>query len=184
MSYVNQILSPGENIVYSIKFHWTFLGSRILEMLAGPFMYMVGNSILESNFPNGSENESVGRVLLMVLVFFAIIQTFRGSWRLLTGFIQVISTERVVTTKRLILKYGLIRRRTYEMNLSKLEEINLSQGIMDRIFGSGTLFIQGVGGDKSLVIRGVDDPIGVRRSLQEYSSPDMSRLKQPEQLYF
>jgi uncharacterized membrane protein YdbT with pleckstrin-like domain len=55
----------------------------------------------------------------------------------------------VITNKRIIIKHGLIARRTYEMLLGKVESIEVDQTLSDRlIWGSGTLIITGTGGTK------------------------------------
>jgi len=49
---------------------------------------------------------------------------------------QATSSEFAITTKRVIIKEGLIARRTLEMNLSKIETGNVDQSIMGRIIQS------------------------------------------------
>jgi uncharacterized membrane protein YdbT with pleckstrin-like domain len=55
------------------------------------------------------------------------------------------TTEIVVTDKRIIHKVGLIARQTEEMNISKIETVEVEQGIFGRIFDYGTVLIIGVG---------------------------------------
>ena len=61
-------------------------------------------------------------------------------------FIKRRTDEFVITNKRVIVKTGLISRKTLEMNLNKIETVNVDQGIFARILGYGTVGIVGTGG--------------------------------------
>jgi hypothetical protein len=56
--------------------------------------------------------------------------------------------EWLLTSRRVIIKVGLISRRTIEMNLERIESIGVDQGIFGRIFGYGTITMIGTGGTK------------------------------------
>jgi len=60
------------------------------------------------------------------------------------------TSEFVITNKRIIIKTGFISRKTLEMNLSKIESVNVEQGILGRILGYGTITIIGTAGQESL----------------------------------
>ena len=47
--------------------------------------------------------------------------------------------EFAITNKRVIIKTGLISRKTFEMNHTKIESVNVDQGILGRILGYGTI---------------------------------------------
>lgn len=74
--------------------------------------------------------------------------------------------EFAITNKRVIIKTGLISRRTLEMNLSKIESVNVDQGILGRILGYGTIRIIGTGGTKEAFPK-IQKPLEFRRKFQE-----------------
>jgi len=74
------------------------------------------------------------------------------------------TTEIAVTDRRVIYKRGWIARRTDEIALSRLEEINLSQGIWGRIFGFGKLRLGGTGMG-NIVLPTIADPISFRKAI-------------------
>jgi len=76
------------------------------------------------------------------------------------------TSEYAITNKRVIIKVGLIRRRTVEMNISKIESINVDQSILGRILGYGDIAIVGTGGTKE-VFDTVSSPIQFRKKFQE-----------------
>lgn len=77
--------------------------------------------------------------------------------------------EFVITNKRVIIKTGLISRKTFEMNHTKIESVNVDQSIIARIFGYGTLRIVGSGGTKEIFPK-IQNPIEFRKKFQELSN--------------
>ena len=75
------------------------------------------------------------------------------------------TTEIAVTNKRLIYKRGWIARDTDELSPKKIEEINVSQGVVGRILGFGKIRIQGTGGGE-IVLPNIDDPLTFRREIE------------------
>ena len=74
--------------------------------------------------------------------------------------------EFAITNKRIIVKTGLIQRHTLEMNLSKIESVNVDQSIMGRIFGYGTITIIGTGGTRES-FPNIQRPMEFRKMFQE-----------------
>jgi uncharacterized membrane protein YdbT with pleckstrin-like domain len=80
--------------------------------------------------------------------------------------IQQATSEFAITTKRIIIKTGLISRRTLEMNLSKIETVNVDQRIMGRILNYGSITVIGTGGTHE-VFHDIASPMQFRKSFQE-----------------
>jgi uncharacterized membrane protein YdbT with pleckstrin-like domain len=78
--------------------------------------------------------------------------------------------EQGVTNKRVILKTGIISRRTEEMKVTSIETVEIDQGILGRIFGSGTVKVTGRG-LSDVSFRRVDDPMSVKRQIESISNP-------------
>lgn len=75
------------------------------------------------------------------------------------------SADFAVTTSRLILKQGLVSRRTLELQLNKVEAVNVDQSLFGRILGYGTLQVGGTGGTKE-VFSIVNHPDAFRTAVQ------------------
>ncbi|GAP43384.1 protein containing bacterial PH domain [Lentimicrobium saccharophilum] len=71
-----------------------------------------------------------------------------------------------ITNKRVIIKTGLISRKTVELNLSKIESVNVNQSILGRILGYGSLQIVGTGGTKE-IFANIQSPLTFRKRFQE-----------------
>jgi uncharacterized membrane protein YdbT with pleckstrin-like domain len=99
------------------------------------------------------------------------------SWRsVFTLFVHPIlerlSTEFAVTNKRVIWKQGIVRRRTGEMTLGKIENVQVEQGIAGRIFNYGTVALVGTGGTRESFDL-ISTPLRFRKAiLQEQDEMD------------
>ncbi len=85
-------------------------------------------------------------------------------------YIRRTTSQFAITNKRVIIKIGLISRRTLEMNLSKIESVNVNQSILARILGYGSIVVIGTGGTRE-VFHDIAAPLIFRRKFQELSNP-------------
>jgi len=73
--------------------------------------------------------------------------------------------EQGVTNKRVILKRGIISRKTEEMKVSSIETVEIIQGVMGRIFSYGNIKVTGRGLSDLLFIK-INDPMDVKRKIE------------------
>ena len=85
----------------------------------------------------------------------------------LVAIIRYMTTELAFTNKRVIAKFGFISRKTIEIGLTKVESLQVDQGILGRIFNFGTLVISGAGNPQA-PIPGISNPMTFRRSFMEF----------------
>jgi len=146
MSYVENNLMRDENVVYKASIHWFIFAPGIT-------LFVISIVLL------GSGSESGGLIFGLIVLIIATIS-------LIKALILKTTTELAITTKRVIAKVGLIRRNTVELNHSKVESFNIDQSIFGRIFGFGTLVVNGTGGGKT-PIPSIDTPLEFRRNAME-----------------
>jgi uncharacterized membrane protein YdbT with pleckstrin-like domain len=110
----------------------------------------------------------LGVVLLVVVVgvFFLI-----GAW------VRIRSTELAITNKRVIAKFGFIKRHTVEINLDKVEALRVEQGFWGRFLNYGTIFISGAGTSVA-PIPDIADPLVFRRKFMEATDRPMTMPRQ------
>lgn len=152
MSYVEKNLIKDEQIVYKAKIHWFIY-------IIGIVVILIGNKI---NAADAAGNDA-GRMVLAT-----------GIVLLLHAFILQRTTELVVTSKRVIGKFGFIRRETIEILHQKIESVKVDQGIWGRIFNFGDVIIQGSGGATSPV-KFIKNPVEFRKKAMEYVDMQSSR---------
>lgn len=131
MSYIESALLPGESVVTKAKIHWFIYISPVVITLLGIFLCVVS-----------TQDTAIVGVLGVLLAIF-------GIFRVVKAWLFCYSTELAVTTKRVIAKYGFIRRSTVEIKHDKIESLNVDQSIFGRIFNFGSVYITGSGGSKA-----------------------------------
>lgn len=145
MGYLQDNLTSGENIVYQANVHWFIFVRPVLLLLSGYLFY----SSLETGFIHW-----IGIILLVL-----------GLYSLLERLSLKIGSLYAVTSKRVILKSGIIKRDALELILSKCEGIRINQGIWGRIVGFGTIIITTGGATNNY--RFISDPIKLKNIVNE-----------------
>jgi len=85
---------------------------------------------------------------------------------LIMAWVRYKTTELAITTRRVIVKHGFIRRRTVEINIQKVESIQVDQEVLGRMFNFGTLVIAGAG-EPQAPITGISSPMEFRKAFIE-----------------
>lgn len=139
MRYVDRSLSPGETVVYETRLHWIVMLRSIIQAciafaLAVGLLYFALTS-------TGVRDDQLhlmegGAAVLAVL----------GIFLLIAGATRRNSTEMAVTNHRVIIKVGLVGRRTVELLLTKIESIEVQETAVGRMLGYGTIVLIGTGG--------------------------------------
>ena len=89
--------------------------------------------------------------------------------KFLIEFSRLRSSEFVVTTKRVIIKVGVLQRKSLSMPLNKIESIEVDQSVMGRILNFGSINITGTGTAASRFDL-INNPSMFRRKMQIASS--------------
>jgi uncharacterized membrane protein YdbT with pleckstrin-like domain len=128
--YIDEILQPGEQVLYSTNAHWIFYFPAIVAWI------VVGALVIVSFvFPPAA---LVGLAAAAVAAVPALFWTIKGWFHRMT-------TETDVTNHRVVHKTGFIKRRTFEIALDKIESVDVEQSIMGRLLNYGDVRINGVG---------------------------------------
>lgn len=97
-------------------------------------------------------------------ILFLSMQAVLTLW--LSPLIAYWTSEFAVTNKRVIMKVGLVARRVLELNLHKIESVNVDQSLLGRILGYGTITVIGTGGTRETFDR-IANPLAFRKAFQE-----------------
>jgi uncharacterized membrane protein YdbT with pleckstrin-like domain len=150
MAYYTKVLQPDETVKYIAHLHWAMYKHAIWLGILTVALAVFSLNLID----NQRLIALAGAAILAVLA----IISFIGTW-----FVRV-TTEIVVTDKRVIHKVGWIARRTEEINVSKVETVDVTQGIAGRIFDSGTVLIRGIGGSWE-PLRNISSPLRLRNAI-------------------
>jgi membrane protein YdbS with pleckstrin-like domain len=150
MPYYTKVLQPDEKVLVVGRLHWSIYGPAVVVLAAALALLVLSYRVLDPVWQHYTLL-AAGVVGVLGLL-------------LLGASIRRHATEIVVTDRRVIFKRGLLSRHTVEMNVSKIETVDVEQGLAGRIWGYGTLLIRGTGsGFEPLV--GVGSPIQIRNAI-------------------
>jgi uncharacterized membrane protein YdbT with pleckstrin-like domain len=127
MGYMQSTLLPSERLLYRAHLHWIVFGRALLCTTVGLWLLLSGAA------PGVS---ALGGFLLLVLALPALV----------SAMLTYQTSEFGVTTKRVLMKTGFIRRRTLELQLAQAESIAIEQSILGRLLDYGTVILTGTGG--------------------------------------
>ena len=144
MGYIEANLLPGETVVQRARLHWIVFVKAIVVALIG-----LGLLLLQP---------IVGAVVIGVGILMAV-----PPW------LERLTSEFGVTSKRVIIKVGLIQRRTLELLIRQVEAISVDQSLTGRIFNFGTITLSGTGGVRE-TFHNISNPLEFRRSIQSLST--------------
>jgi hypothetical protein len=139
MSYIDASLVPGETVVYQTRLHWIVMLRHILLAL----LLFAGSGALLSYFLHHPQLSTADKHLTEGT---AAALLLCGIVAIIAGAVRRNATEMAVTTRRVVVKQGLVSRKTIEMLLNKIETIEVSEPMTGRMLGYGSITIIGTGG--------------------------------------
>ena len=150
MSYVQRVLQPGEVVRHTASAHWiVYWPGAVFIVLA--LVALVWAGFLPENLARWVH--WLAALLTAVGIVFLIREWF-GWW----------TTEIAVTNLRVIYKTGLVKRRTKEMNMDKVESVRIEQSILGRMLDYGSVTILGTG-EGFETLHTISSPIELRNSI-------------------
>ena len=148
MSYVQRVLRPGEQVRHIASIHWIVCWRGVAVALLAAVAYWLSDTRLLTGLWRYT-----AYALALVAVVLLIQQWFQ--WWV---------TEIAVTNRRVIYKKGFVRRQTNEMNVDKVESVQVGQSILGRMLDYGTVTILGTG-EGFETLRTIARPIKLRNSI-------------------
>jgi uncharacterized membrane protein YdbT with pleckstrin-like domain len=158
MSYVDQVIQPGETVVHRAVLHWALYVPGLLLVVLG--LVVIG---VAYGMP-APVSESSAEALRLGLTGAGLLAVAIGALTLLKAFIRRWTTEIAVTSKRVIYKTGLVRRLTSEISIDKIETVLVDQSVIGRILNFGTVIVRGTGGGLEPV-HNIAEPLEFRSKL-------------------
>ena len=149
--YIDDILQPGEKVLYSTNAHWIFYWPAILAWIVAIVLFLESRAVV---------NDSVVLLCLSASAVAAIAALY---WTGKAWFHRW-TTETDVTNLRVVHKTGFITRKTFEMSLDKVESVDVNQSILGRILNYGNVTVRGVG-EGAETIETIASPLDFRNHI-------------------
>ena len=149
--YIDDILQPGEKVLYSTNAHWIFYWPAIAAWLVA-IAFLIASRLIVAETP------------MLLCLALAAISAIVALYKMLTAWFHRWTTETDVTNLRVVHKTGFIKRRTFEMSLDKVESVDVNQSILGRILNYGDVTVNGVG-EGTETIKTIASPLAFRNSI-------------------
>ena len=130
--YIDDILQPGEKVLYSTNAHWIFYLPGIIAWIVALILLIL------------SRETTTEGIVLLCLSASTVVAIGALYWTVKAWFHRW-TTETDVTNMRVVHKTGFVKRRTFEMSLDKVESVDVNQSILGRVLNYGDVTVRGVG---------------------------------------
>jgi uncharacterized membrane protein YdbT with pleckstrin-like domain len=153
--YIEENLGKDETLIYETKLSW------VIFFWAGFWLFW-SLALLLTWVGLGLAPLFMGKVVLMFSVLFFILAAILG----LMNYQDRLSSEFVLTNKKVLIKIGVFSVKTFETQLNKISNISVSQGILEKILGYGSVLIASTGGIQE-TCRRIRNPVEFKKKIQE-----------------
>lgn len=168
---IQNLLMPGEVVRYAARRHWLSYYRALLCLVLvlcalaigfslrqpeGPFLLLFSDVSRSDLGPGGASRLlcEYTAAFFLVLAGLSAVTTAVLNWTLIM----------VVTSRRIILRMGLIARDTTDLPLAKVDIVMVEQGVLDRITGCGTVIVRTVS-EASMSFIAISHPTGMRNAV-------------------
>jgi membrane protein YdbS with pleckstrin-like domain len=148
MSYVQRVLQPGEQVRHISSTHWILYWPGVGFALMAVIAWWLSETMRLTGFWRYTA------YALAVVAVVLLVQQWFQWW----------VTEIAVTNRRVIYKKGLVRRQTNEMNMDKVESVQIDQSILGRMLDFGNVTILGTG-EGFETLHTIASPMELRNSI-------------------
>jgi len=142
VDYIDNNLLAGEEVVYRAKLHPIIFAPGTAVVLLGIIIAL-------------SYSQIIGLVVGVIGVLMGAAELVRYNY-----------SEFAVTNRRVIAKFGAFNRSSLELQLNRVEGIDVHQTVFGQFFDYGTIGVRGIGGTEEL-FPSVATPLEFRKHVQE-----------------
>jgi membrane protein YdbS with pleckstrin-like domain len=131
VGYPEDLLSEGEHVVFHKHSHWKMLLVPYIVLLVTLGVGVWLAILVKDESWSTIGFIAIGAVALIILV-----------WLFFIPFIRWRTTHFIVTTDRVMAREGVLNRTGIDIPLARINSVRFEHGLIDRIFGCGTLIIE------------------------------------------
>ena len=158
-------LTEGEKVIVRLRTHVKALIPAVIwliVLLIAPFL--VSRLFRDRQVHDITMTVTWGIVALLIL------------WLVIWPFIAWLTSHFTITNRRVSHRHGVITRKGRDIPLHRINDISSERGLVDRMFGCGTLVVSDATQQQGMILHDVPNVERVRVQLQEllYSYDDGS----------
>jgi uncharacterized membrane protein YdbT with pleckstrin-like domain len=163
VAFPDDVLTEEEEVVLHLRPHWRAAVRPVLVLAVALAAVLTAWIMLPTN-----DGGRIGVAVVGAIGLFLALT--RGVWPLLVWR----CTHYVVTDERILLQDGVLSRQRRDLPLARVNDHAMSQSLLDRMFGCGTLTVDSIG-DQAAVLVSVPHVQRVQTTLYELIEADRER---------
>lgn len=149
--YIDEILQPGEKVLYSTNAHWMFYLPAVFAWIGALILFALSG-------------QTTTQAIVVICLLAAAAAALAALYWTVKAWFHRWTTETDVTNLRVVHKEGFIQRRTFEIALDKVESVDVTQSILGRLLDYGDVTIMGVGEGRE-TISTIASPLSFRNHI-------------------
>lgn len=155
-------LGPGEDVVFVLRTHW-----KVLFIPAALWLFWVAAAVATWLYVPRDLGDGWVQIGLQVVTFG--LAAHYTWWPILQWWKRVY----VVTTKQVLITEGVLYKKSLSSQISRVADIHVERGILDRIFRCGTLVIvnaangEAASDSNRIIFRDVPRALDVEQKLKD-----------------
>ncbi len=165
MAYIDELLGRGEQILSVARQHvFVLIGHVLMESI------VIGLLIAAAVVSNRAFRPGPMMANMPASTFVPLACAILGLFVLISGLLDFLrwNTEQyIVTDRRVIQVRGILSKRVIDSSLSKINDIQLKQSILGRMFNFGTVEILTVSEESASVMDRIAEPLEFKRIMLE-----------------
>lgn len=134
MAYPRRLLQEDEEVVLDLHPHWRRIFFPVLSVPVVVALAAFAAAEMPDHSWRGNVRWGLAALAAVILIF-----TFVRPW------LRWINTSYVVTTRRVVLRDGVVARSGRDIPLSRINDVTFEHSIIERFLRSGTLLVESAG---------------------------------------
>jgi uncharacterized membrane protein YdbT with pleckstrin-like domain len=167
MSYIESLLGRGEHVLYVARQHIFVLVANILTELV-LIALLVAAGVVSNNAYRTTDvmvgNMTASNLILLICVGISVIVLLSGF----ADYVRWNSEQYIITDRRVIQVHGVFNKRVIDSSLEKINDVELRQSVLGRMFDFGTVEILTVAGEEGAnLMDRISAPLEFKRAMME-----------------
>lgn len=164
--YPDRLLAADERVIAQLHPHWITLCKPVAILIVDAGVA----SFLAAIVPGWRVQAALRVAITVVAVAIAV-------WWVLAPALRWASTHYVITTRRVLIRIGVLRRHGHDIPLQRLADVAFDQSLWDRMIGAGSLTLESTGEHGQETLRSLPHADRVQQVLNRLVEQDASRRR-------
>jgi uncharacterized membrane protein YdbT with pleckstrin-like domain len=161
MSYLRSLLAQGEEVVFETRQHWFIPFAQVLtELIVIILLILVAIVIPRASWPIPNQLVYFGTVAIGIIVAFSALGDIM-RWQ---------NEQYIITDRRVLQLQGVINKNVLDSSLEKINDVQLYQSWIGRIFNYGDIEILTANEEGVNRMRAIRGPVEFKRAMQDARS--------------